>query len=208
MVASQVRPNDVTDLRIQRALEAIPRELFLPPELRVQAYVDREIPYAAGRSLITPRDFAKLLAALEIKPTDLILDVACGSGYSTAVLSLLGEMVVAVEDDQALAAKAQQNWSEAGVVNAALVAGEPWRGAPQQGPFDVIMIAQAIEIEPKLLLEQLQDGGRLGAVMRRGDVAKGVVWRRSGGVSGWREIFDASARVAPAGFTRPKAFVF
>lgn len=208
MVDSQVRTNDVTDPRIQRAFETVEREQFLPAELRSQAYVDREITYAPGRSLITARDHAKLLNALDIKAGDLILDVGGGAGYSAAVLSHLGEMIVCVEKDEALAAKAQENWSAGGVVNAAVVAGEPNAGAPKQGPFDVIVIASAIEIEPAALLNQLKDGGRLGAIVRRGGVAKGVVWRRSGAVTAAHEIFDASARTIAPGFTQPKAFVF
>lgn len=208
MVDSQVRTNDVTDPRIQRAFEIVPRERFLPAELRTQAYIDREVVYAAGRSMPTARDFSKLLDALDIRPSDLILDVACGSGYSTAILAALGEMVVAVERDEALAALAQENWSAIGADNTAVIAGDPKDGAAKQGPFDVIVISHAIEVEPAALLKQLKEGGRLGAFFRRGGVAKGCVWRRAGSAAGMAEIFDASARTALDGFTRPKTFVF
>lgn len=208
MVDSQVRPNDVTDPRILRAFEVLARERFLPPELRAQAYVDREVVYGPGRSLATARDHAKLLAALDIRPTDLILDVACGTGYSSALLAMLCEMVVAVENEADLASKAQENWAEAGVVNAAVVSGDPAKGAPKQGPFDVVVVAAAIEVEPVLLLGQLKDGGRLGAFRRAGGLSKGVVWRRSGAAISAHEVFDASVRAVPAGFTRAKAFVF
>ena len=208
MVDSQVRPNDVTDLRIQRAFEVTPREIFLPAELKPQAYVDREVAYAPDRSMISARDFSKLLAALEIEPGDLVLDVACGSGYSSAILAQLSEMVVAIENDETLSAKAQDNWGQIGVVNAAVVNADPVIGAPKQGPFDAIVIAGVIEVEPSSLLAQLKDGGRLGAILRRGDVAKGVIWRRSGSAFGLTEAFDAAARRTLKGFTRPKAFVF
>ena len=89
MVESQVRPNDVTDLRLQAALETTPREVFLPSELRAQAYVERELEYAPGRRLLTVRDFAKLVAAAEPQADDLVLNAVCGSGYSTAVLAQL-----------------------------------------------------------------------------------------------------------------------
>ncbi len=208
LVDSQVRTNDVTDPRILRAFETVERERFLPSELRAQAYVDREVPYAPGRSMLTARDHAKLLAALDIGAGDLVLDVASGTGYSAALLSQLGEMIVAVEKDDALAAKAQENWSAAGVVNAAVVNADPAAGAPKQGPYDVIVIAGAIEVEPSALLKQLKDGGRLGAIMRKGGVAKGVVWRRSGSAIAAHEIFDASARIVAPCFAQPKAFVF
>jgi protein-L-isoaspartate(D-aspartate) O-methyltransferase len=208
MVDSQVRTNDVTDPRIQRAFELVPRERFLPAELRAQAYVDREVVYAPGRSMPTARDFSKLLDALDIQPSDLILDVACGSGYSTAILASLGEMVVAIERDEPMAAAAQDNWSAIGAVNAAVVVGNPPLGAVKQGPFDVIVIGQAIEVEPAALLKQLKEGGRLGAFWLQGGVAKGCVWRRSGAAAGKAEIFDASVRTVLEGFTRPKTFVF
>lgn len=208
MVDSQVRTNDVTDLRILNALETVPRERFLPAELRALAYVDRELRYADTRSLPTARDFAKLLAALEIGPGDLVLDVACGAGYSTAVLAKLGEMVVAIEKDEALAQRAQEALNENGAVNAAVVTGEPSEGAARQGPFDVIVLFHAIEIEPAALLKQLKDGGRLGAFFRRSGVTKGVLWRRSGAAFAMVEVFDASSRTVLDGFTRPKSFVF
>lgn len=208
MVDSQVRPNDVTDPRLQRAFETIPRERFLAAELRAQAYVDREVVYAPGRSLPTARDFAKLLDALDILPSDLILDVSCGAGYSTAILSMLGEMVVAVEKDEKFASDAQETLGAIGAVNTAVIAADPREGAAKQGPFDVIVISQAIETEPQALLKQLKDGGRLGAFVRRDGVSKGCVWRRSGAAAGMTEIFDASVRTVLEGFTRPKTFVF
>lgn len=208
MADSQVRPNDVTDPRILRAFETVERERFLPAEMKAQAYIDREVVYAPGRALISARDHAKLLSALDIRAGDLILDVACGVGYSAAILSQLGEMIVCTENDEALGAKAQENWGAAGVVNAAVISADPVAGAPKQGPFDVIVIAAAIENEPAALLKQLKDGGRLGAILRRGGVSKGVVWRRSGAATAAHEVFDAAARTIAPGFTQPKAFVF
>ena len=96
MVNSQVRTNDVTDLRLQEALETVPRETFLPSALRDQAYVERELAYAPGRTLLTVRDFAKLADAADPQDGDLALNVAAGCGYSAAVLAQLVDMVVAV----------------------------------------------------------------------------------------------------------------
>lgn len=208
MVATQVRTNDVTDLRLQAALEAVPREKFLPAELAPLAYVEREIAYAPGRRLLTPRDFAKLAAAADAQPADLVLDIACGSGYSAAVLAGLCEMVVAVESDDRLALIAQDNLNAVGAANAAVIAGEPAAGAAKQGPFDLIFIGGAIEVEPEALLKQLKDGGRLVAIMRSGGVSRGVVYRRSGAAFAPRILFDATTSAILPGFSAERAFRF
>lgn len=208
MVNSQVRTSDVTDLRIQVALETIPREKFLPAELKAQAYVEREIPYAPGRQLLTARDFSKLIAAADIGPEDLVLDVACGSGYSTAVLANLAEMVVAVEASEALAAAAQENLSELGVNNAAVVVADPAKAAADQGPFDVIFIGGVIVREPEALLPQLKEGGRLAAIRRTNGVSRGVIYSRAGDAFAARAVFDASASAVLPEFQVPKTFSF
>ena len=208
MVESQVRPNDVTDLRLQAALEETPREIFLPSELRAQAYVERELEYAPGRRLLTVRDFAKLVAAAAPGPRDLVLNAVCGSGYSTAVLARLTEMVVALESDEALCARAQENLNSLGCSNGAVIVGDPQRGAADQGPYDVIFIDGVIERAPEDLLKQLNDGGRLAAIMRKDGVSRGVVYTRSGDAVAYTEKFDAAAKTVLEGFEAEKGFVF
>jgi protein-L-isoaspartate(D-aspartate) O-methyltransferase len=208
MVATQVRPNDVVDLALQKTLEAVPREKFLPEALRPLAYVEQEIAYAPGRRLLTPRDFAKLVAAAGPERGDLVLDVACGSGYSTAVLAALCEMVVGVESDEQLAATAQDALSAIGVGNAAVIVADPASGAPKQGPYDLIFIGAAIETEPAALFAQLKEGGRLAAILLADGVARGVVYRKSGGAMSARTLFDATARAVLPGFAAPRRFRF
>lgn len=208
MVENQVRPNDVPDLRIQSAMEVIPREIFLPVELRDQAYVERELTYAPGRALITPRDFAKLAAVADPGPGDLTLNAVGGSGYSTAILAQMAEMVVAVESDEALAAAAQEHLTELDVNNAAIICGDIAKGAADQGPFDLIFIDMAIEKRPETLLAQLKDGGRLTAIFRKNGISRGVVYRRNGDVFSNAVKFDASAKAVLPGFEAEKAFVF
>jgi len=208
MVDSQVRTNDVTDLRLQQAMETTPRELFLPAELREQAYIEREIEYAPNRRLLTARDFSKLVAIADPQAGDLVLNAMCGSGYSTAILAQLVEMVVSIESDEALAARAQENLTAIDQTNAAVIAGDPLMGARDQGPFDLIFIGGAIERRPDALLDQLKEGGRLAAIMRRNGVSRGVIFRRSGGTVSKVEKFDAATKAILPGFEAPKAFVF
>ncbi len=208
MVESQVRPNDVTDLRIQRAMETIPREIFAPPELRDQVYVEREIEYAPGRRLLRARDFSKLIDAADIRASDVVLNVACGSGYSTSILASLAEMVVSVESDESLAAAAQDNLNTLGFSNAAVITGDPAAGAAGQGPFDVIFIGGVIEAKPDALIGQLSEGGRLAAILREDGVSRGGVFLKSGAAAPFSPQFDAASSAALPGFIRPKEFVF
>ncbi len=208
MVESQVRPNDVTDLRIQRAMETIPRELFVPPELRDQVYVEREIEYAPGRRLLRARDLAKLVTAADIRAGDVVLNVVCGSGYTTGILASLAEMVVSVEGDETLAAAAEDNLNTLGFSNAAVIAGDPAAGAAGQGPFDVIFLGGVIEKKPDALLGQLNEGGRLATIFRENGVSRGGFFLKSGAVSSFLPQFDAASSAVVPGFERRKEFVF
>lgn len=208
MVLSQVRPNDVTDLRIQLAMEEVPREIFVPAELRDQVYVEREVDYAPGRWLLRARDFAKLVNVADIRPSDIVLNAVCGSGYSTAILARLAEMVVSIEGDEDMAAKAQENLNTLGFSNAAVLTADPSAGAPKQGPFDVIFIGGAIEKRPEALLAQLKDGGRLATIVRENGVSRGGVYVRSGDSFSFAPDFDAATSAVLDMFKKEKAFVF
>lgn len=208
MIDSQVRTNDVPNLRVQEALERIPRETFLPGELRDQAYIERELAYSQGRRMLTARDFSKLVAAADPHAGDLVLDIACGSGYSTAVLAGLSEMVVAVESNPDLAGAAQDNLSALDINNAAVIVGELKAGAPGQGPFDVIFIGAAVSQIPEGLFTQIKDGGRLATILREGGVSRGVIFTRTGGALARRVCFDAGSSAVLEGFETPKTFVF
>lgn len=148
---------------------------------------------------------AKLLDALDVQPTELVLDVGCGLGYSAAVIARLAETVVAVEEDETLAAEAQRLLSEAGVDNAVVVTGKLSGGVVKCAPYDVITIEGGVEQVPEAILAQLKDGGRIGAVFMDGAVGTARVgYKAEGGVS-WRSVFNASAPVL-AGFRAPRGF--
>ncbi|MBL4620446.1 MAG: protein-L-isoaspartate O-methyltransferase [Marinicaulis sp.] len=208
MVDSQVRPNDVTNHQLIAAMETTPREHFLPAELRDQAYIEREIEYAPGRTLLRARDFAKLMNAADPQPGDLVLNVICGSGYSTAILAQLTEMVVSLDRDERIVAMAQENLTSLGVNNAAVITGDPVEGAADQGPFDLILICGAIEQRPEKLLSQLKDEGRLATIFRNNGVSRGVIYRRTGEAVSCTEIFDAATRAVLQGFEDKPGFKF
>jgi protein-L-isoaspartate(D-aspartate) O-methyltransferase len=212
MVESQVRPSDVTDRRIIRAMRDLPREVFVPERVRTLAYMDGSVPLspakpgAGKRSLLAARVFAKLVQAAEIDSSDTVLDIGVGSGYSSAVLAQLAGHVVALESDSGLAASARELLPSVGCSTVSVVEGDLAQGWASEGPYDAIIIEGAIEVVPDALFDQLKDGGRLVAISGRG-AGRATVWQREGRSFGAADVFDASGDVLP-GFEKPAAFAF
>lgn len=135
MVDTQVRPNDVTKFPIIEAMLTIPREDFVPASRRAVAYSGENLPLSDKRVMLEARTLAKMLDALDIEPDHLVLDIACGLGYSAAVIARMAEAVVAIEDDEDMAAEAQTRLADAGVYNVAVLAGALAEGQCQAGPL-------------------------------------------------------------------------
>jgi protein-L-isoaspartate(D-aspartate) O-methyltransferase len=210
MVESQVRPSDVTDRRIIRAMLELPREQFVSERVGGLAYMDGPVevpasPDSASRSLLPARVFAKLVQAAEIEPDAAVLDVGAATGYSSAVLARLGGSVVALEVDGALATRARNLLS--GDSKVQVVEGNLADGWPADGPYDAIVVEGAIEGVPTLLIDQLKDGGRLVAIVGKGRAGRATLWRREGGAFGRVDIFDANADLLP-GFQKAHEFAF
>ena len=213
MVDGQVRTSDVTDLRIIAAMLELPRERFVPGANAGLAYLDLDVPVqqASGRDearrLIKPMVLSKMVQAAAIKDTDHVLDVACATGYSSALLARLAQSVVALEQDPALAQAADANLKSVGARNVTVVTGALIAGWRANAPYDVIFVNGATEVVPHDLCAQLKEGGRLLAVFGRAPNGRAMVYRSiAGDVSGW-PIFDAAAPLLP-GFAKPPAFVF
>jgi protein-L-isoaspartate(D-aspartate) O-methyltransferase len=185
----------------------VPRERFVPAAFAPVAYMEGDIPLGPGRVLLEPRSFAKLLQLANIGPNDRVLDIACGTGYSTAILSFLGADIVGLEDSAELAGQAQGNLQALGLANTRVITGTLTAGCPKEAPFDVIFLNGAITREPLELLAQLGDGGRLVAIRREGAGGKGVIFLNHEGAWGERSVFDANTPVLP-GFEKPASFLF
>jgi protein-L-isoaspartate(D-aspartate) O-methyltransferase len=210
MVDSQVRTTDVTDLRIISAMLEIPRELFTDPARRELAYIDEDIriPAETGpRYLMEPSPFAKLVQLAEVRPQDVVLDVGCATGYSSAVFSRLADSVVALEADAGLAAKAAHLLAKLGCHNVALVEGPLELGRAAEGPYDVIFIGGAVEEVPDALFGQLKEKGRLVAVLGHGNAGVAYLYVKTNGVVGRVRGFNAAVKPLP-GFRREATFVF
>lgn len=180
MVDCQVRPSDVTDLRLIDAMLDVPREAFVPAHLKPLAYLDLDLNVAAEgkppRVLIRPALLAQLIQAAAIRTDDAVLVVGCASGYAAAVVAKLAAKVVA-------------------------------DGDASDGPYDAIIVNGASQIGFDALQGLLKDGGRLVAVDASGSSERAIVVTRSGDGFGDRVLCDATAPVLP-GLERPAAFVF
>ena len=207
MVESQVRPSDVVDRRVIAAMRDIERERFVMEENRSVAYADEVMPLSNGRVLLPPRTLAKMVQHLELRHDDLVLDIGCGTGYSTAVLSRIAPTVVGLESCEKLAAQATAAISDARIDNAVIVVGALPDGHVEEGPYNAILLNGAIYDLDKHLLEQLKDGGRLVAIRIEGGYGRVRQWRKFGGNCDSRQVFDAFAPILP-GFERAQGFCF
>ena len=211
MVDGQVRPSDVTDIRILDAMLAVPREAFVPENKQALAYLDLDLDVSEGaaakRFLIKPVVLAKMLQAAEIKESDRVLVVGCATGYAAAVIARFAPEVAAIESDPALASKAEAILARNGCGNVAVRAAPSAYGDAARGPYDVIVLNGATEIAPEHLCAQLRSGGRLVGVFATSRPARATLVTASHGDFGPRALFDAAAPGLP-GMELVPAFVF
>ncbi|WP_408592544.1 protein-L-isoaspartate O-methyltransferase family protein [Paracoccus marcusii] len=205
MVDTQVRTSDVTKFPVIDAMLTIPREEFVPASRRSVAYSGENLDIGHGRVLLEPRTLAKMVDALDIQPDELVLDLACGYGYSAAVMARMAEAVVAIEDDAELASEAEQRLSEAGIDNVVVLHAPLTEGAPKQGPYDVILIEGAVQDIPAAIVEQLREGGRVAALFVEGALGVARIGTRQNGQLSWRYSFNAKAPMLP-GFGLQRGF--
>ena len=179
MVESQVRTNDVTDVRLHDAMRAIAREALVPADRAFQAYADADVEYAPGRYLLRPREVSKLLQAL--LPVEGERALAVAAPYAAAVLEVVGLSVVRLDGEDLTA-----------------VVG---------GPYDLIVVEGAVTRAPQAWLDALSPNGRLGVIERDGPTAQAVIYVRAEDGFGRRVLFDAMAPLLP-GFEPQLGFAF
>lgn len=192
MVDNQLRTSGITDWRILDVMNRVPRELFVPAERKALAYIDENVSLSAGRTILAPASLARLIQLAEIGADDHVLDVGCGTGYSSAVMAGLGASVVGLEDDATLAGNARETLEALDLANVTVVEGPLGEGAASHAPYDAIVIEGAVERVSDTLLSQLKDGGRLIAVVGRGNAAVAQVFVKSGNDVSSRAEFNAS----------------
>lgn len=208
MVDSQIRPNDVTDAALVSAFLSVPREAFVPKASQSIAYGELEIETSDRRALWTPRDTAKLMSAVDPKPAETALVIAAGAGYETALLSLLLDTAIGIEEDDDLVDAATERFAKLELGSAVAVKGDLAAGLPDQGPFDVIYVCGMVQEVPASWTAQLAEGGRLAVVVQLDSaLGRGRIYKKAGGVVSFIEAFDARPPHLAA-FDRKPAFEF
>ncbi|HHG89014.1 MAG TPA: protein-L-isoaspartate O-methyltransferase [Devosia sp.] len=194
MVEGQLMTSGVLEPRVLGAMGAVPREEFVDETQKSIAYLDvaHRLAGPAGRFMAAPVVLGKMIELAEIGDDDIVLDVACGTGYSTAVIARLANSVVAVETDEAMVARANQILARLDVGNAAVIKAPLKKGAPAEAQFDVIIIEGAVGAVPQALFDQLRVGGRLVALLGDGASATAVLHVKGEEEIARVEAFNAS----------------
>ena len=205
MVDTQIRPSDVTKFPIIDAFLSVPREKFVPDGKREAAYIGENFQIGQSRVILDPRTLAKLLEALDVQKDELVLDIGTGLGYSSAVISLIAEVVIAVEEDSSLASEAEEILSEIGADNVVVQVSKLKDGAPEHGPYDVIILQGGVEEIPSSILKQLKNGGRIGAIFIEEGLGTAKIGFKLHDKINWRYSFNAAAPIL-TGFFKQKDF--
>lgn len=213
MVDNQIRTTDVTSHTVLSAFLSVPREEFVPARRKDLAYIDTDVALetedgkATGRYLMEPSPLAKLLQLAAVTSDDSVLEIGCGTGYASALLSQLAASVVALESDPALAAQAAAKLAAQGCANVTVVTGELEKGHPAGAPYDLIFINGAVETIPDSLFAQLKNGGRLVAVVGIGNASQARLYFHESGNTSERLGFNTAVKPLP-GFRLAREFVF
>jgi protein-L-isoaspartate(D-aspartate) O-methyltransferase len=161
MVRRQLAERGIREVRVLDAMSRVPRHEFIPETLRQEAYEDHPLPIGEGQTISQPYIVAAMLEHLALQATDRVLEVGTGSGYVTALLSLLCAEVYSVERHAQLAALAESTLHRLGYRNMKIRVGDGSQGWSEYAPFDAILVSAATPEMPPALFAQLREGGRL-----------------------------------------------
>ena len=208
MIEQQIRPWDVLDTTVLHLLALVKREDFVPLAHKALAFVDMEVPLPGGQCMLAPRVEARMLQDLAVQRHEKVLEIGAGSGYMAALLAHQAQRVISLEINANLVAMARSNLQKAGIHNAEVRHGDGSKGAPIEGPFDVIVLSGSVAEVPQTLLAALKVGGRLAAVVGDEPMMRATfVTRVSDTECRTTQPWDT---VAPrlVNFAEPSSFVF
>jgi len=179
-LVAELRKKGISDEEVLRAIDMVPRHMFMDHAFLIHAYVDKAFPISSGQTISQPYTVAVQTSLLQVKKRDKILEIGTGSGYQAAILAEMGAKVYTVERFRELYMKAQQTLASLGY-SADFFYGDGYEGKPQYGPFDGIIITAAIKEIPETLLKQLRIGGKLVAPVGNNDIQVMTLVKRDGG---------------------------
>jgi protein-L-isoaspartate(D-aspartate) O-methyltransferase len=161
MVANQLAARGIRDPAVLEAMRTVPRHLFVPAELRDEAYGDFPLPIGEGQTISQPYIVGLMTQSVELKPGDKVLEIGTGSGYQAAILARLAGSVFTVEINEALSRRAAETLKNLGFSNVKVRTGDGFFGWPEEAPLNAVIVTCAVDSVPPRLLEQLAEGGRL-----------------------------------------------
>lgn len=161
MVQHQLQKRDIRNEAVLSAMEKVPRHVFVPENLRKNAYEDRPLPIGYGQTISQPYIVAYMTQVIDPKPDDRVLEIGTGSGYQAAVLSVLVDSVFTIEIIQGLAKESRATLQKYGFSNVVVKHGDGYYGLEKKAPFDAIVVTAAAEHIPPPLIQQLKDGGKM-----------------------------------------------
>lgn len=197
MLKAHLASRGITDEAVLDAFRTVPREAFVPSELRELAYDDKPLPIGDGQTISQPYIVALTVSALAIAPTDRVLEIGTGSGYAAAILASVAKQVFTVERIEALARSAKQRLQDAGFDNVQVLSADGSLGWPEHGPYDAIAVAAGGRRVPESLKQQLKIGGRLVMPVGKDAATQMLVRVTRTGVGTFREEPLTAVRFVP-----------
>jgi len=183
MIEQQIRPWEVLDGDVLALLSSVKREHFVPTGLQALAFVDMALPLREGgergQAMLAPRLEARLLQDLAVQKHEKVLEIGTGSGYMAALLGRRAAQVLTLEIEPELASQARHNLATEGVFNVEVRQADGAKGAPADGPFDVIVLSGSVAEVPQTLLAQLKVGGRLAAIVGEEPIMRATFMTRN-----------------------------
>jgi len=180
MIEQQVRPWNVDDSSVLELLASVKREDFVPLAHKALAFADLEIPLPGGQAMLTPRLQARLMQDLALQPTDKVLEIGTGSGYTTALMARQAQRVLSLEINPEIATLARANLQKANITNVEVRVADGAAGAAADAPFDAILLGGSVTDVPQALLGQLKEGGRLIAIVGNEPIMHAMLIERTG----------------------------
>lgn len=208
MITQQVRAWDVLDDDTLDLISSVPRELFVPNAYKHLAYADTSIPLDHGQAMLPPNEVGRILSALEILPTETVLEIGTGSGYLTALLAKQANHVYSIDLFSDLTEQAKQRMQSLDLINVTLASGDARQGWHEHAPYDVIVITGSMNKLPHELMKDLNKAGRIFAVVGKAPSMQAVLLTKTS-ESDWEQsiLYETSTPRLLEGKEEP-TFIF